>query len=89
MKKLNKDIAPRMEDLGIGGGFTKIENIGPRKNDKAKMAMIELVGNPIQQWEDQQDKEAAEEFGRDTYWQWELKVLKQEQEYFKKQLDLL
>ena len=52
MKKLNKDIAPRMEDLGINGGFTKIENIGPRKNDKAKMAMIELVGNPIQQWED-------------------------------------
>ena len=52
MKKLTTDIAPRFEEMGLKGGFTKIENIGPRKNDRAKMAMIEIIGNPIQLWED-------------------------------------
>jgi large subunit ribosomal protein L17 len=78
MKKLTREIAPRMDDLEIKAGFTRIEPIGQRKPDKAKMALIELIGNPISMWEKQQDLEAAEEFGKPTYWDWELKILRQE-----------
>ena len=35
MTKLHKVIAPRMEERGLEAGFTKIEDIGPRKNDRA------------------------------------------------------
>ena len=73
--------------MEISGGFTRIEPVGRRKPDRAKMAMIELVGNPIERWERQQDLEAAEDMGRPTYWEWELKLLKQEQQFFKNKLD--
>ena len=53
------------------------------------MAMIEIMGNPIQQWEQQQEAQEAEELGRADFWEWELKLLKQEQQYFKNHLDKL
>ena len=40
------------------------------------MAQIEIMGNPIQQWEKNQDELDAEELGRPNFWQWELKILK-------------
>ena len=39
-------------------------------------------------YEKQQDDLAQEEFGR-SYWQWELKLLQQEQQYFKDKLDAM
>jgi hypothetical protein len=33
--------------------------------------------------------ETAEDFGKPTYWQWELKLLRQEQQYFKNLLNEL
>ena len=53
------------------------------------MAMIEIMGNPIQQWEQQQEAQEAAELGRSDFWEWELKLLKQEQQYFKNHLDKL
>ena len=79
MKKLTREITPRMDDLELKSGFTRIEPIGARKPDRARMAMIEIIGNPISKWEKQQDLEAAEDFGKPTYWEWELKILRQEQ----------
>ena len=57
-----------MDEMEIKSGFTRIEAIGQRRGDKAKMAMIELVGNPISKWEEQQDMQDAQDLGRDTYW---------------------
>jgi large subunit ribosomal protein L17 len=52
MKKLHTEIAPRFEERNLRAGFTKIEDIGPRKNDRAKMAMIEIMYNPLQLYEE-------------------------------------
>ena len=48
-KKLTTEIAPRFKDLPAG--FTRIEYLGRRKNDKAQVAMIEFIGNPIEEYE--------------------------------------
>ena len=75
--------------MGLTGGYTKIEYCGQRKPDGAKMGMIELLGNPLADWELKKDMQDANELGRDTFWQWEQKIIKQEQQYFKDQLDEL
>jgi ribosomal protein L17 len=89
MKKLNREIAPRLTEQGLTGGFTRIAKLGRREPDRAEMAMIEIMGNPIQQWEEQQEAQAAEELGRSNFWEWEHRLLKQEQQYFKDHLDKL
>ena len=47
IKKLNTEIAPRFNDAGLNAGFTRIEKIGKRHPDRAEMAYIEIMGNPI------------------------------------------
>jgi len=47
------------------------------------MAYIELVGNPIEIFEKNELQNKIESEGIQTYWTWEHKILKQEQEYFK------
>ena len=54
--------------MGLQGGYTKIEYTGQRKPDGAKTGMIELLGNPLSDWEKKQDMQAAEDLGRDTFW---------------------
>ncbi|MGN0824295.1 MAG: bL17 family ribosomal protein [Candidatus Coproplasma sp.] len=47
MEKLFNEIAPkyaqRKEELGQGGGYTRIYLLGARRGDKSEMAIIELV----------------------------------------------
>lgn len=47
MEKLFNEIAPkyaqRAEELGQGGGYTRIYTLGERRGDAAEMAIIELV----------------------------------------------
>ena len=75
-KRLFEDILPRFDEMGLEGGYTKIEYVGQRKPDGAKMGMIELLGNSLTDWEMKQDIQAAEDLGRDTFWQWEQKIIK-------------
>ena len=75
MKKLTREIAPRFTQKGLKAGFTSIESIGRRKVDRAEMEMIEIIGNPIQEWEKIQDAQAAEQLSGGNFWQWELKIL--------------
>ena len=51
MKKLFREIVPRFVESGRQGNFTRFKHMGRRKPDSAKMAMIEILGNPIEQWE--------------------------------------
>ena len=53
------------------------------------MAVIELVNNPMERWEKEQLKKDKAELGKPSFWEWELKILRQEQVYFKQQLDRL
>ena len=69
MKRLNKEVAPRFTD--IPGGFTRVEYLGRRKNDKAAMAMIEFTKNPIRDYEENEQALEVEDFGLQTFWAWE------------------
>lgn len=89
INKVMKEIAPRFARKNVFAGFTKIESIGRRTPDSAEMALIEIMGNPIQEWEKAQDKRDAKELGGATFWKWELKLLRQEQQHFKDHLDTL
>ena len=75
VSKLAKEIAPRFQEEGRKCGYTRIKPLGRRRPDSARMAMIELVGNPIDQWEKRQEEQLTAELGKPTYWQWELKLL--------------
>ena len=47
MDKIFNEIAPkyaeRKEEVGQGGGYTRIYKMGPRKGDAAEVAIIELI----------------------------------------------
>lgn len=46
-EKLFRELAPkydkRIKDKGMGGGYTRIVRIGPRRGDSAEMVQIELI----------------------------------------------
>jgi len=39
------------------------------------MAMIEIMGNPIQEWEKVQDSKSAKALPGKNFWTWELMLL--------------
>ena len=78
IRNLKLRIAPRFLDEGRKSGFTRISRAGNRHPDAAEMATIELVGNDVERWEKEQEKKAKEELGKPSYWEWELKLLRQE-----------
>ena len=78
-KRLFEEILPRFDDMGLQGGYTNIAYIGQRTPDGAKLGMIELLGNAIQDWEKKQEMKDAENLGRPTFYEWEHKIIKQEQ----------
>jgi large subunit ribosomal protein L17 len=49
VKKLEEEIAPRFKDLPAG--FTRVKRIETRKGDAAPMAIIEILGNPMIEFE--------------------------------------
>lgn len=48
-----------------------------------------MVGNPIEQYEKNELQETIESNGLQTFWSWEHKIIRQEQEYFKNLLQNL
>jgi large subunit ribosomal protein L17 len=49
VRKLEQEIAPRFKDLPAG--FTRVKRVANRKGDAAPMAMIEILGNPMIEFE--------------------------------------
>lgn len=45
MDKLKFDIGQRFKKRKLNAGFTRVTYLGRRKNDSAKMALIEIIGN--------------------------------------------
>ena len=46
------------------------------------MCYIEMIGNPIEVFEKNEMESEKERLGLQSFWAWEHKILKQEQEYF-------
>lgn len=64
--KLKTEIAPRFKEHPAG--FTRIEYLGRRRNDKAQVAMIEILGNPVEQFERDEEELEKDQYGLQTYW---------------------
>ena len=58
IRKLRDEIVPRFKDLPAG--FTRVKYLGRRSNDKAKVGMIELIGNPIEIEEKEEEQAEIE-----------------------------
>jgi large subunit ribosomal protein L17 len=65
-KRLYNEIAPRFVDTP--GGFTRVEYLGRRDNDKAEMAMIEFTKNPIREYEQNEEQLEIDDFQLKTFW---------------------
>ena len=66
--RLMNEIAPRLKEDGYQSGFTRIKTLGRRHPDAAEMAMIEIVGNPIELWEKRQAEQETIELGKPNVW---------------------
>jgi hypothetical protein len=53
------------------------------------MAQIEIMGNPIREYEKVQEEKMMKEKEGRNFWEWELKILREEQQHFKDHLDKL
>lgn len=53
------------------------------------MCYIELIGNPIEIFEKNELQNKIENEGIQTFWAWEHKILRQEQDYFTNLLENL
>ena len=63
-------------------GFTRVTSLGKRQNDKADVGLIEFLGNPIEEYEKAEEKNEIQQYGLESYWKWERKLLNQEIDYF-------
>lgn len=84
IKKIKEEIAPRFRKLPAG--FTKVQSMGKRRNDLAPVGMIELMGNEFQEVTRNRIEGDKEQYGLETFWQWEAKVLEQEVDYYEELL---
>jgi large subunit ribosomal protein L17 len=80
IKNVKEEFVPRFENQPAG--FTRVKYLGLRQNDRARMAYIEIIGNEIETYEKNEFQNEKDRLGIPTFWQWERKLLVQEQEYF-------
>ena len=64
----------------------RVVKLGKRRLDKAQMAYIEYIGNPIEIYEDEEKIKRQEEKGIPTFWDWEMKILEQELEFYENEI---
>jgi len=55
----------------LPAGFTRIEYLGNRKVDKARTAMIELIGNPQSEFEKNEELVEKDTNSLKSFWEWE------------------
>ena len=77
-------VAPRFTELPAG--FTRIEKLGRRGIDKAQVATIELIGNAQSEFERNEEEVERESNGIKTFWEWEIGLLDQDEQYWENQL---
>ena len=76
---LFREIVPRFNEENRLSGYTRVSPAGRRANDQAEMAVIELIGNQNYTTEKNLAKEDLENDEIDTFWKFELRLLRQEQ----------
>jgi hypothetical protein len=56
----------------------RVKYLGLRNHDRAKIAYIEYIRNPIELYENNEKLQEREKTGLPSFWEWELKILQQE-----------
>ena len=77
-------IAPRFSSLPAG--FTRIQRLPRRRNDKAEASVIEILGNKQSEFEKNEEAVEKEEYGIKSFWEWEQGLLDQEEIYWENKL---
>jgi large subunit ribosomal protein L17 len=64
--KIKTEIAPRFRKLPAG--FTRVESMGKRSNDRAEVGMIEIMGNEYQEMHRNRVDADKDQYGIETFW---------------------
>jgi hypothetical protein len=54
--------------------------------DRAQLAIIEFSGNPIEIYEDDARQKSIEQKNMPSFWEWEMKILQQEKEFYEQEI---
>ncbi|CAI2375106.1 unnamed protein product [Moneuplotes crassus] len=82
--KAMRELAPRFKDQN--GGYVRVVKSHIRRGDKAQMAYIEYIGNSIEIFEEENRIREQETKNLPSFWEWEMKILEQEREFYENEI---
>ena len=68
------------------GTYCRVVKLGTRRNDAAPMARVEYVNNRHEIFDTERKNKMMSEKGLTSFWEWELKILEQEKQFYENEV---